>query len=50
MRTLIRLHHQRDFFSKLQKIDAVLWVSIDDFLTFDVREIILEDFLREQIN
>lgn len=47
---LVRLHHQRDFFSKLKQVYAVLRVATDDLCALDVREVVLEDLLTQQID
>ena len=47
---LVRLHHQRDFFGELKQVYAVLRVTTDDLCALDVREVVLEDFLTQQID
>jgi len=41
--TSLVLDHDRYFLHKLEQVDAVLWVTIDYFLTLNVGQIVLED-------
>jgi hypothetical protein len=37
--------HEADFLNKLHKIDAMLWVALNDLGTLDVAEIVLKNLL-----
>jgi hypothetical protein len=47
---VLALNHHRYFLHKLEKVDAMFRVSIDDFFSLDVGQIILKDLLSKQIN
>jgi len=47
---LLIIDHLRDLLDQLQQVDAVFGISIDDLVSADVRQIILEDLLTQEVN
>jgi hypothetical protein len=43
------LNHGRDLLNKLEKVDAVLWIAMHYLLSLDVREVVFQNLLTQQV-
>jgi hypothetical protein len=43
------LNHGRDLLNELEKVDAVLWIAMHYLLSLDVREVVFQNLLTQQV-
>jgi hypothetical protein len=48
--SLVALDHEGDLFGELEEVDAVLWVTVDNFLALNVVQVIFEDIFRQEVD